>query len=43
VDGQTVEATEAKAPALIARLRRDLLEGSYRPGEVRRVWLSGDT
>ena len=39
VDGQTVEAAEAKAPALIARLRRDLLEGSYRPGEVRRVWL----
>ena len=39
VDGQTVEAAEAQAPALIARLRRDLLEGSYRPGEVRRVWL----
>jgi RNA-directed DNA polymerase len=39
VDGQTVEAAEAKAPALIARLRRDLLEGGYRPGDVRRVWL----
>src|SRR5271169_832577 len=39
VDGQTVEAAEAKAPALIAGLRRDLQEGSYRPGEVRRVWL----
>ena len=39
VDGQTVEAAEAKAPALIARLRRDLLEGCYRPGDVRRVWL----
>ena len=33
------ETAEAQAPALIARLRRDLLEGSYRPGEVRRVWL----
>jgi RNA-directed DNA polymerase len=39
VDGQTVEMAEAKAPAIIARLRRDLLEGCYRPGDVRRVWL----
>jgi RNA-directed DNA polymerase len=39
VDGQTVEAAEAHAPAIIARLSRDLLEGSYRPGDVRRVWL----
>ena len=39
VDGQTVEAAEAKAPAIVARLRRDLLEGCYRPGDVRRVWL----
>ena len=38
-DGQTVEMAEAKAPAIIARLRRDLLEGCYRPGDVRRVWL----
>ena len=39
VDGQTVEEAEAKASAIIARLRRDLLEGRYRPGDVRRVWL----
>jgi len=39
VDGQTVEAAEAQAPALLARLRRDMLEGRYRPGDVRRVWL----
>jgi len=39
VDGQTVEAAEAKAPSIIARLHRDLLEGRYRPGAVRRVWL----
>ena len=39
VDGQTVEMAEAKAPAIIARLRRDLLEGYYRPDDVRRVWL----
>jgi RNA-directed DNA polymerase len=38
-DGQTVEEAEAKAPAIIARLRRELLEGRYRPGDVRRVWL----
>ena len=39
VDGQTVEAAEAKAPSIIARLRRDLLAECYRPGAVRRVWL----
>jgi group II intron reverse transcriptase/maturase len=39
VDGQTVEMAEAKAPSIIARLRRDLLSGRYRPGDVRRVWL----
>jgi len=39
VDGQTVEEAEAKAPSIIARLRRDVLAESYRPGEVRRVWL----
>jgi RNA-directed DNA polymerase len=39
VDGQTVEAAGAKAPSIIARLRRDLLAECYRPGAVRRVWL----
>ena len=39
VDGQTVEEAEAKAPKLLARLRRALLEGRYRPGDVRRVLL----
>ena len=39
VDGKTVEAAEAKAPSLIARLHRDLLAECYRPGEIRRVWL----
>ena len=39
VDGQTVETAEAKAPSIIARLRRDLLAECYRPGDVRRVWL----
>jgi len=39
VDGQTVEEAEAKALSIIARLRREVLAESYRPGEVRRVWL----
>jgi group II intron reverse transcriptase/maturase len=39
VDGQTVEMAEAKAPSIIAGLRRDLLAERYRPGDVRRVWL----
>lgn len=39
VDGQTVEAAEAKAPSIIARLHRDVLAECYRPGDVRRVWL----
>src|SRR6202521_5167004 len=37
--GRRFEAAEAKARALIARLRRDLLEGCYRPGDIRRVWI----
>jgi RNA-directed DNA polymerase len=39
VDGQTVEMAEAQAPSIVACLRRDLLAGCYRPGDVRRVWL----
>jgi len=39
VDGQTVEEAEARAPKLIARLRRALLEGRYRPGPIRRVFI----
>ena len=39
VDGQTVEEAEAKAPKLIGHLRRALLEGRYRPGPIRRVFI----
>ena len=39
IDGQTVEEAEAKAPKLLHRLRRVLLEGRYRPGDVRRVFI----
>ena len=40
IDGQTVEEAEADAPRLLPRLRRALLEGRYRPGDVRRVFHS---
>ncbi len=39
IDGQTVEEAEAAAPKLLTRLRRALLEGRYRPGDVRRVFI----
>jgi RNA-directed DNA polymerase len=39
IDGQTIEDAEAKAPKLLNRLRRELLEGRYRPGDVRRVFI----
>jgi RNA-directed DNA polymerase len=34
-----VRRPRRKPPALIARLRRDMLEGRYRPGDIRRVRL----
>jgi group II intron reverse transcriptase/maturase len=39
LDGQTGEEAEAQAPTLLPRLRRALLEGRYRPGDVRRVFI----
>jgi len=39
IDGQTVEDAEANAPKLLGRLRRALLEGRYKPGDVRRVFI----
>jgi hypothetical protein len=40
LDGQTVDMAEAKATSIIGRrLRRELLNGKYRPGDVRWVWL----
>lgn len=39
IDGQTVEEAEVDAPKLLSRLRRALLEGRYRPGDVRRVFI----
>lgn len=39
IDGQTVEEAEANAPRLIAHLHCALLEGRYRPGDIRRVFI----
>lgn len=38
-DRQTIEEARKRLPALLAKLRASLLEGSYRPGEIRRVWI----
>ena len=39
VDGESVEEVVDNAHRLLPRLRRALLEGSYRPGDIRRVWI----
>jgi RNA-directed DNA polymerase len=38
-DGQTVEEVVEKAPNLLPKLQAALLQGTYRPGEIRRVWI----
>ncbi len=40
VDGQSVSEVVEASPRLLPRLHRELLSGSYRPGEIRRVWIS---
>jgi group II intron reverse transcriptase/maturase len=39
VDGKSVEEVVAASPRLLSKLRHELLKGSYRPGDVRRVWI----
>jgi group II intron reverse transcriptase/maturase len=39
VDGRSVEEVVEESRRLLPRLRRNLLEGSYRPGDIRRVWI----
>jgi len=39
VDGRRVEEVVEAAPRLLPKLGRALLEGSYQPGDVRRVWI----
>ncbi len=39
-DGETVVQVEARASALLAALGRELLEGNYRPGAIRRAMIA---
>ena len=39
VDGRSVEEVVADAPRLLSNLRRELISGAYRPGDIRRVWI----
>jgi RNA-directed DNA polymerase len=38
-DGQTIEALADQWPIVLPRLQADLLAGTYRPGEIRRVFI----
>jgi RNA-directed DNA polymerase len=39
VDGRSVEQVVEQAPALLPELQKSLLDGTYRPGDIRRVWI----
>ena len=39
VDGRSVEQVVDEAPALLPELQKSLLEGTYQPGDIRRVWI----
>src|SRR5205823_7382262 len=39
VDGQSVEAVNEQHQELLPRLGRELLAGTYRPGDIRRVFI----
>ena len=39
VDGRSVDEVVAAPPRLLWSLRRRLLDGRYRPGDIRRVWI----
>lgn len=38
-DGRSVGEVVEDAPHLLPKLRRELLSGAYRPGDIRRVWI----
>jgi RNA-directed DNA polymerase len=38
-DGQTIEALCEQWPVVLPRLQADLLQGAYRPGEIRRAYI----
>ena len=39
VDDQTVEEVVEQAPSLLPKLQTVLLQGTYEPGDIRRVWI----
>ena len=39
MDGRSVKQVVDEAPRLLPKLRRELLSGTYRPGDIRRVWI----
>jgi RNA-directed DNA polymerase len=39
VDGQSVEEVVEMSPELLPRIRQALIEGTYLPGDIRRVWI----
>ena len=39
VDGETIEQVREHLDEILSRLREELLAGTYRPGEIRRVWI----
>lgn len=39
VDGRSVDEVVGAAPRLLPYLRGELLAGTYRPGDIRRVWI----
>lgn len=39
VDGKSVEEVREHLPRLLPRLHKEMLEGTYRPGDIRRVWI----
>ena len=39
VDGRSVKEVLGSARSLLPRLQRSLLDGTYQPGDVRRVWI----
>jgi group II intron reverse transcriptase/maturase len=38
-DGQDIETVRERLPDVLQRLRAELLEGTYMPGDIRRVWI----
>jgi RNA-directed DNA polymerase len=38
-DGQTIEPLRERWPVVLPKLQADMLEGAYRPGEIRRAYI----